>query len=488
MSYKWQFNGQFIWNYLTQLEEKGMKTFKVCVTFIMFTLSVYPSISKAAEPSSFPIFKWSGEQSCPAVSGSYVVWQDKRSGGYDIYRNNPADINDVNGVLLCAATRNQQYPSISGTTVVWQDYRPSTTNSDIYCYLLPSGPETSVCTLTSKQENPAISGNIIVWHDNRAGNNNIYGYSISDETEFDICTDAASQSNPAISGNMVVWQDSRNGNMDIYRKNLSTGEEFGVCVDGNWKQNPAISGNVVVWQDNRNGDNDIYGRDISTGEELEICKYTGEQINPAISGDTVVWEDYRSGNAHIYGYRISTHTVFPICTLIASQMYPAVSGNLVVWQDTRNDAGDIYGAYIPEPVAPSTITVLDPNGGEMLLASSKHTITWSTSGTPIARVKLEYSTDSGSTYSIIDANAVNTGSYLWHPLPAVDSNQCLIKISDKDGIIVSDTSNYVFTIFECDKTLTADLSGDCKVDFTDFALFSEQWLTCGNPHDPNWCP
>jgi hypothetical protein len=68
------------------------------------------------------------------------------------------------------------------------------------------------------------------------------------------------------------------------------------------------------------------------------------------------------------------------------------------------------------------------------------------------------------------------------------SKQCLIKISDKDGAIASDTSNHVFTIFECDASLTADLSGDCKVDFTDFALFSDQWLACGNPHDPNWCP
>lgn len=35
--------------------------------------------------------------------------------------------------------------------------------------------------------------------------------------------------------------------------------------------------------------------------------------------------------------------------------------------------------------------------------------------------------------------------------------------------------------------MTADFSGNCKVD-TDFALFSNQWLTRGNPHDPNWCP
>ncbi|MCJ7776740.1 MAG: hypothetical protein MUP16_00250 [Sedimentisphaerales bacterium] len=463
-----------------------MTTLKVRVTFIMFTLIVYPSISKAAEPNSFPICKWTGEQSYPAVSGNYVVWQDKRSGAYDIYRNNPATVNDVNGVLLCAATRNQQYPSISGTTVVWQDYRPSTTNSDIYCYSLPSGPETAVCTTANKQGNPAISGNIIVWQDDRNGDDDIYGY---DGSEFEICINSFSQSDSAIDGSVIVWRDMRNGDADIYGKNLGTGDDIIIRIADSWQQFPAISGNIVVWQDDRNGDNDIYGKDISTGEELEICKFSGDQTNPAVSGDVVVWEDNRTGHPHIYGYRISTHTVFPICTLVGNQKNPSIDGNFVVWEDYRIDgSGDIYGAYIPTPVAPSTITVLDPNGGEMLLSGSQYTIRWESSGLGSSNVKLEYSTDNGAGYLPIDANLPNSGSYFWQPLPVVDSNQCLIKISDKDGTIASDTSNHVFTIFECDESLTADLSGDCKVDFTDFALFSGQWLTCGNPHDPNWCP
>ena len=276
--------------------------------------------------------------------------------------------------------------------------------------------------------------------------------------------------------------------MDIYRKNISTGQEYEVCVNGSWKQNAAISGNIVVWQDNRNGDNDIYGKDISTGEEFEICKFSGEQINPAISGDIIVWEDYRSTNSDIYGYRISTHTIFPICTLAGDQKNPAIDGSFVVWEDYRNVDADIYGAYIPAPAAPSTITVLDPNGGEMLLSGSKYTIRWRSSNLSGSNVKLEYSTNNGAGYLSIDANLPDTGSYLWQPLPTVDSNQCLIKISDKNGTIASDTSNRCFTIFECDKSLTADLNGDCKVDFNDFALFGDQWLTCGNPHDPNWCP
>jgi TolB protein len=464
-----------------------MTTLKVIASFVMFTLIVCTSILKAAEPISFPICIWAGEQSYPAVSGNYVVWQDKRSGGYDIYRNNPADMNDFNVFPVCLQTDDQKFPAISGSTVVWQDARNGTANTDIFRYTLPAGPENAVCTYTAKQEFPAISGGNIVWKDARNGNSDIFGYNGS---EIVICNDTATQMYPAISGNIAVWQDSRNSGMDIYRKNISTGQEYEVSVNSYWKQNAAISGNVIVWQDNRNGDNDIYGKDISTGEEFEICKFSGDQVNPAISGDIIVWEDYRGTSSDIYGYRISTHTVFPICTLVGDQKNPAIDGSFVVWEDYRNVSSnaDIYGAYIPEPAAPSTITVLDPNGGEMLLAGSKYTVRWQTSNFGGSNVKLEYSTNNGASYLVIDANLPDTGSYLWQPLPVLDSNQCLIRISDKAGVIASDTSNYCFTIFECDPSLTADMNGDCKVDFADFTLFSDQWLGCGNPHDPNWCP
>ncbi len=88
---------------------------------------------------------------------------------------------------------------------------------------------------------------------------------------------------------------------------------------------------------------------------------------------------------------------------------------------------------------------------------------------------------------LLDSNVPNTGSFDWDPIAIVDSNQCLARISDKNNPGTSDISDSVFTIFKCSASLTADLSGDCYVDFDDFALFTSQWLNCGNPHDPNWC-
>jgi len=66
--------------------------------------------------------------------------------------------------------------------------------------------------------------------------------------------------------------------------------------------------------------------------------------------------------------------------------------------------------------------------------------------------------------------------------PAVSGNIVVWQDNRND-----DTSNHVFTIFKCNAKLTADLNGDCAVDFTDFTIFGRQWLACGNTRNPNWC-
>jgi len=83
----------------------------------------------------------------------------------------------------------------------------------------------------------------------------------------------------------------------------------------------------------------------------------------------------------------------------------------------------------------------------------------------------------------VTADADNTGSYDWL-VPAVDSNQCLLRISGapyRRG--VSDTSGAPFTIYICKPNY--DLNGDCFVDLRDLGLLTSEWLRCGNPFDPN---
>jgi hypothetical protein len=67
-----------------------------------------------------------------------------------------------------------------------------------------------------------------------------------------------------------------------------------------------------------------------------------------------------------------------------------------------------------EGVAPDVMTVTSPNGGESWAGNSVHNIIWTNTGdTVYANVKIEYSTNSGLTWTTITASTANTGSYAW---------------------------------------------------------------------------
>jgi hypothetical protein len=107
-------------------------------------------------------------------------------------------------------------------------------------------------------------------------------------------------------------------------------------------------------------------------------------------------------------------------------------------------AGVDRGAYEYRSSAPTpTITVKSPNGGESWAAGSSHNITWTTTGS-VGNVKIQYSKNNGSSYSIIISSTANDGSYSW-TVPNVSSSQCLVKVSETDGS-PTDTSNSVFSI------------------------------------------
>ena len=129
---------------------------------------------------------------------------------------------------------------------------------------------------------------------------------------------------------------------------------------------------------------------------------------------------------------------------------------------------------------PSTVTVLSPNGGEIMRGGIINTITWESTGT-IATVLVEFSVDDGVSWSEVFPAAIgNTGSYDWL-VPIVDSEQCQVRLVNQANTGVFDTTDGAFTIYEC--TLDGDLTGDCIIDINDFAVMAAYWLQDGNPYE-----
>ncbi len=69
---------------------------------------------------------------------------------------------------------------------------------------------------------------------------------------------------------------------------------------------------------------------------------------------------------------------------------------------------------------------------------------------------------------------------------SISGEYVIVGASCDDDKGTNSGSAYIF--IPCADWLTADLSGDCFVDFEDFGIFANQWLKCGDPCDPNCQP
>jgi len=91
-----------------------------------------------------------------------------------------------------------------------------------------------------------------------------------------------------------------------------------------------------------------------------------------------------------------------------------------------------------------TLTVTSPNGGEKWDAGTVHNITWTSTGT-VGNVKIEYSSNNGSSWNTVFDSTPNDGSYSW-TLPTLNSTTCKVRIGEASDGSPTDASNAVFSI------------------------------------------
>jgi hypothetical protein len=106
------------------------------------------------------------------------------------------------------------------------------------------------------------------------------------------------------------------------------------------------------------------------------------------------------------------------------------------------------------------ITLTAPAGGEIFNTESPVTITWLYNNPESYYIFLEYSTDNGQTWNYISyvPNDLGGGSYSWYT-PVVNSQECLIRVTDYYLGFVKDTSA-AFTILPFPQTPICMVSVD----------------------------
>ena len=110
------------------------------------------------------------------------------------------------------------------------------------------------------------------------------------------------------------------------------------------------------------------------------------------------------------------------------------------------------------------ITVTSPNTAVSWIVNSTNAITWSITNGTLLNVKLEYSTNNGSTWTtIIASTPAASGTYNWNVANA-PSTFCLVRVSDALNAAVNDVSNVNFTIYNASTvqaiTVTSPNGGD----------------------------
>ena len=152
----------------------------------------------------------------------------------------------------------------------------------------------------------------------------------------------------------------------------------------------------------------------------------------------------------------------------------------------RSRATDVAGnVETPGPgvsftfdTTPPAVTLLTPNGGELLAAGRPYTITWSVSDTvelAPTPITLSVSYNNGAAWTPIAAAIANSGAFPWTP-PAVDSAQVWVEVEavDRAGNRAADRSNAAFTLSSSPPAAPLNLEASPAV-WTNAASFALTW-------------
>jgi len=329
----------------------------------------------------------------------FVVWEDSRGGGRDIYFQRS---DDAGATWLAADVRlDSDAPgeALSEDPVLGVDgssvyYRGSTDGGVTFRpeVVLNTAPGASY----SDRPRLAVSGSrvYVAWKDNRSGSYDIHLNASSDDglawlapdVRVETGVEGASDSNdPEITAEgenvYVVWSDSRSGNADIRLNRSSDGGLSWLIADVRIDTDPVgagvsirpqvrcAAGTVyVAWVDTRDGNADIrFSRSLDAGRTWQDTDQrldtdapgagTSEYVRLEIGGPNiyVAWQDDRDSFNDIRftfstdrgatflasDLRCDTHTAG-----LADSVLPRLASDgtsvYVLWADRRDGQSDVY--------------------------------------------------------------------------------------------------------------------------------------------------
>jgi TolB protein len=195
--------------------------------------------------------------------------------------------------------------------------------------------------------------------------------------------------------------------------------------------------------------------------EIMVIQPNGGEVIASGSNYTIKWQNSSSSVKSDLQYSTNNGSTW---TTIANDV-PGTSYNWTVPSPIGNQTqcrvkvigNNALGGSVGQDISngPFTIEVVkltSPNGGETWKSGTIHAITWTTNGTAstVAKCRLRYTKDGGTTWITIKTRPDNPGSYNWTVPPVAGvKKKCKVKVILFDSLgnqLGTDVSNSKFTI------------------------------------------
>ncbi|MBI5218940.1 MAG: T9SS type A sorting domain-containing protein [Bacteroidia bacterium] len=350
------------------------------------------------------------------------------------------------------------YSTNNGTS--WVPVVTNTTNSGSYSWLIPNTPSTQCLVKVTDLGNPAT-------------------YDISN-VNFIIAppfvTVTAPNGSETLTGcysQTITWNSGGTGTSFTIKYSVNNGSTWTTITSSasgssyNWNPVPNVSSTQALIKVYDTGNSATVDSSnavftISPNTDVIVTVPNGGESWQVGTSQIVTWVSAPTSTYFNVYYSTNNGTGWTSLTSYTSNYtyswtipnYPGTQ-NLVKVEDYNNtckyDISDaVFTISPPTPV----ITVTSPNTAVTWYVGNSYNITWTTQYVTSSYVKIEYSTNNGSTWTDVAAVTENDGTYAW-TVPNTLSTQCLVKVSDYYTPSTYDVSNTAFTIAAPYITVTA---------------------------------
>ena len=353
---------------------------------------------------------------------------------------------------------------------------------------------------------PRISGSNVVWIGGGIGSESeIFFWDGS--TTIQITDDGITDHSAQISDSNVVWQSGVGSDSDIF---FWDGVSTTQITDNNtWDIKPQISGSNVCWLgEDGDGLMQVFFWD---GRTTQVTHGDSGSVTPQISGSTVVWVgEWTTETGTDWEVLLwSGSAIFNISNDNGVEERPLISDGNKAWlgyDDSykrqihlRTDSGKFvtdneYEAYHHQ-MSGSNVVWWAYDGGSLEIYFWSGGPTTKISGDNGYDNKYPQISCSNIVWEATDipGNQNDTDIFFWDP------NSGATRLTENDhqdirpqisGSIVAwhgqtnpGSDHEIFVAIKCSAPPTADVSGNCKVDFVDFAMLAEDWQDTTNFED-----